>query len=72
MVFDAQKTRLLGQMSAPYDEDEKRALLQADREKMTKFQPLRGQPLAPTRVGYCIALTVIESFKGPRFDRGYP
>ena len=72
MIFDAQKCRLLAQMSAPYDEDQKRAQLTADRESMTGLQRM-GDRLSRVFSGfYCIAPAVMDSFKGPRFDRGFP
>lgn len=72
MVFDAQKVRLLTQMSAPYDEEQKRSLLEADRAAMSKFHRF-GDTISRTFSGfYCIAPTIIKSFLGPRFDLGYP
>jgi hypothetical protein len=72
MVFDAQKVRLLAQMSAPYDEDQKRALLEADRASMTKFHRVSDTISRVFSGFYCIAPAVYESFKGPRFDQGFP
>jgi hypothetical protein len=72
MIFDAQKVRLLASMSAPYDEDQKRALLEADRASMSKFHRF-GDTISRTFSGfYCIAPTILLNFKGPRFDQGYP
>jgi hypothetical protein len=71
MVFDAQKVRLLATMSAPYDEEQKRALLEADRASMSKFHRM-GDTISRTFSGfYCIAPTILLNFKGPRFDQGY-
>ncbi|HEX2676846.1 MAG TPA: hypothetical protein VHM19_09405, partial [Polyangiales bacterium] len=72
MVFDAQKVRLITQLSAPYDEDQKRVLLAQDRESMSKFHRFSDRISRLFSGFYCVAPQVIESFKGPRFDLGYP
>jgi hypothetical protein len=71
MVFDAQKMRLLATMSAPYDEEQKRALLEADRESMSSFHRFSDRISRVFSGFYCIAPTIIVNFKGPRFDLGY-
>jgi hypothetical protein len=72
MVFDAQKARLLAVLSAPYDEEQKKALLTTKPEDMPPFQR-RLDAIAQAISGYyCIAPTMLEAFKGPRFDQGYP
>jgi hypothetical protein len=72
MVFDAQKARLLTGMSAPYDAEKKRVLLAGGPENMSKFQ--RGSDEMARLISgyYIIAPAILESFKGPRFDLGYP
>jgi hypothetical protein len=72
VVQDIQKMRLLTILSAPYDEDKKREVLAMNPDDLTGF-PGKLHKIAKMFSGYyCITPVLIQNFKGPRFDRGYP
>jgi hypothetical protein len=72
MVMEAQKLRLLALLSPPYDEDQKRAWLAAGVAGMNKFQQRADAILRALSGFYCVSPGLLEHFKGPRFDLGYP
>ena len=72
IVMDIQKMRLLAILSAPYDEEKKRVLLQQSPDEFVGLQRALHSIAKSFSGYYCITPVMIENFKGPRFDLGYP
>src|SRR5262249_8277001 len=72
MCLDVQKMRLLAVLSAPYDEDKKRAFLESSPDTWTPVQRFLDSAAQALSGDYCVATQLIDQFKGPRFDLGYP
>jgi hypothetical protein len=71
MVFEAQKLRLITAFSAPHDAEAKLRVAHSA-ESMTGFEQKVAE-LAGAFSGFFAVMPVIrDSFKGPRFDSGYP
>jgi len=71
MIFEAQKLRLITAFSPPHDEAEKQKIMHS-KEEMVGFQKTIAT-LAEAFSGFFSVMPVIrDSFKGPRFDSGYP
>jgi hypothetical protein len=71
MIFEAQKLRLLTAVGSPHDEEAKRRI-EFGTEGMNKFEKTVVK-LSEMFSGFFWVMPHIRaSFKGPRFDQGYP
>ncbi|MDH5671939.1 MAG: lipase maturation factor family protein [Myxococcales bacterium] len=71
LVFEAQKLRLITAIMPPHDAEEKRRMVEGTAE-LNDFEQLVAR-LAGAFSGFFDVMPVIrQSFKGPRFDQGYP
>jgi len=71
MIFDAQKLRLVTAITPPHDPEAKLRIA-TSMEHMTEFEK-KLATAAENTSGYFTVMPVIrDSFRGPRFDQGYP
>jgi hypothetical protein len=70
-VFEAQKLRLVTAVMAPHDEEAKRRA-EFSTESLTKLEQKAAKMFEAVSGFVSVAPHIRASFKGPRFDRGYP